>query len=223
MATDNDSFETAGQRLLKARAWDMLPKAAQHALALGWNRHHEARRERQARAFIDLIRAFGDAEGEQQVQERIEWLMDDEDRVDELLKHINTLTFEVHLNARKAYLALAADSMSQTISYDLARDLGQLLRQLSGREIPMLARLIASAHANDQQVNESFARGISAEGKSVATRLIGRLVNAGLATQLRPPPKQLNPGTPAWGCKLNDAEMGLDPLVRYAKLLEGAE
>ena len=48
MATDNDSFETAGQRLLKARAWDMLPKAAQHALALGWNRHHEARRDRKS-------------------------------------------------------------------------------------------------------------------------------------------------------------------------------
>lgn len=219
--SDKKTFETAGQKAVARLARKIAPTLSEVVDALiPW--YAEEREARRRRALEELVHAFADADGEMQLQERIEWIFEDEHRVDELLKHINALTLDVHPNARKAYIALAADSMAGRISYDLARDLGQLLRHLSGRESPILARLVLTAERNSWQINDGFARHVSHEGKTIATRLINRLVNAGLATPLRA--KQPNLGSPAWGCTLNDAEMGLTPLVRYANLLiEAAE
>ena len=44
------------------------------------------------------------------------------------------------------------------------------------------------------------------------------MVDRGLASAL-PPNKTINGSMPAWGCRLSDAEMGMDLLVRYANLI----
>lgn len=132
----------------------------------------------------------------------LEKLVNEDERGEILLRHLEDLVREVVPEVRAAYLVLAVDSLSGAVGYAFARDMAIFLKSLSAEEAKMLCHLMA-VRDDDQVVRDKVRNGISLAERRLAERVFQKLTFGGFAGPRLDGTNSINPES-AWGIQFLD-------------------